>query len=95
LEINGAIACQFAIELKGNILLACNPQLASLKIFDLGGVNVGTEYNILEILDDFEIAEALEHDDIEESVIDAGILKEWEGSSVKTAVSDKNKGSFF
>jgi hypothetical protein len=95
LEINRAIPCQFTIELKGNILLASDAQLASLKIFDLRDVNVGAKHNILEILDDFEIAKAFENHYVEDPIINDSMLKKRERPSVKSAISDKNKRSFF
>ncbi len=61
LEVNRTVAGQLAIELQGNVLLARYAQAASLEIFNLGDTNLGAEYNILEILDDFEIAEPFEH----------------------------------
>ena len=45
----------------------------------------------MEILDDFQIAEALEHNHIQQAIVDDGLLEEWERSAVKASVSDENK----
>ena len=53
------------------------------------------EYNVLEILDDFEIAEPFEDDDVKQSIIDDGVFKKREGPSVKAPVADENERSLF
>jgi hypothetical protein len=65
LEIDWTVAGQLAIELQGNVLLARYAQASRLKIFNFGNANVGTEYNVLEIFNDFEEAEPFKHDDIQ------------------------------
>ena len=90
-EVNRTIAGQLAIELQGNVLLARDAQAASLEIFDLWSADLGAEYNILEILNDFEISQPFEHDDIEQAIIDDGALEKWERAAVKAPVSDQNK----
>jgi hypothetical protein len=65
LEIDWTVTGQLAIELQGNVLLARYAQAPGLKIFNFGNANVGTEYNVLEILDDFEEAEPLKDNDIQ------------------------------
>src|SRR4029453_12360889 len=58
-------------------------------------LNVGAEYNVLEILDDFEIAEAFEDDDVKQSMIDDRVFKKREGPSVKAPVANENERSLF
>ena len=70
-------------------------QLPRLKKFDFRNLNVGAEYNVLEISDDFEIAEPFEDDDVKQAIIDDSLFKKREGPSVKAPVSDKNKRSLF
>jgi len=94
LEIDRAGASKFAVKLDWNILLARYTQVASLKIFDFRSTDIGAEYNVLKILDDFEITESLEHDDIKQTIIDAGTSSKWERAAVKTAVSVENNRSF-
>ena len=94
-EINRATAREFAIELKGNVLFARYAQLPRLKIFDFRNVNVGAEYNVLEILDDFEIAEPFEDDDVKQSIVDDSLFKEREGPAVKAPVANENERSLF
>ena len=48
----------------------------------------------MEIFDDFEIAEPLEHNDVKQAIVDDGLLEKRERSAVKTSVSDENKRSF-
>ena len=92
-KINRAITGEFAIQLQGDVLFAGYAQLPRLKIFDFRNFNVGAEYNVLQILDDFEIAEPFEDNDIKQTIVDDGLFKKWEGSSVKAAVSNENKRS--
>jgi hypothetical protein len=66
-----------------------------LKIFDFRNLNVGAEHNVLEIFDDFEIAEAFEDDDVKQTIINDSVFKKREGPSVKAAISNENKRSFF
>src|SRR5438093_4754516 len=94
LEFNRTAASQLAIELQGNVLLARYAQAASLEIFDLWSADLGAEYNVLEILNDFEIAQPFEHDHIEQAIIDDSALEKWERAAVKAPVSDQNKRSF-
>ena len=94
LEFNRTVASELAVKLQGDILLARYAQSASLKIFNFRSADFGAEYNILEILDYFEIAEPFEHNDIEQTIIDNGALEKWERAAVKAAVSDENKRSF-
>src|SRR5262249_23320533 len=86
-EFNWTLAGQFAIELKGNILLARYAQAASLKIFNLGSANLRAEYDVLKILDDLEVTQPFENDDVKQTIIDNGVLKEWERAAVKAPVS--------
>src|SRR6266480_5166960 len=95
LKINRAIAREFAIELQGYVLFARYAQLPRLKIFDFRNLNVGTEYNVLEILDDFEIAEPSEDDDVKQAIIQNSMFKKWEGPSVKAPIANENKRSLF
>ena len=67
LEFNRTVASELAVKLQGDILLARYAQSASLKIFNFRSADFGAEYNILEILDYFEIAEPFEHNDIEQT----------------------------
>jgi len=90
-EFNWTGVGQFAIELQGHVLIACYAQAASLEIFDLGNPDLGAEYDILEILDDFQIAEPLEHDHVKEAIIDDGALEKRKRSAVEATVSDENK----
>src|SRR5207248_7633954 len=92
-EINRAIAREFAIELKGNVLFARYAQLPRLKIFDFRNLNVGAEYNVLEILDDFEIAEPFEDHDIKQTIVDDSVFKKREGPSVKASVANEDRKS--
>src|SRR4030095_5116313 len=87
------IAREFAIELQGNVLFARYAQLPRLKIFDFRNLNVGAEYNVLEISDDFEIAEPFENDDVKQAIINDSLFKKRQEHSVKAPVSDKNKRS--
>ena len=66
-----------------------------LKIFDFRNLNVGAEYNVLEILDDFEIAEPFEDHDIKQTIVDDSVFKKREGPSVKASVANENERSFF
>ena len=93
-EFNRTIAGELAIKLQGNILLARYAQAASLKIFNFRSADFGAEYDVLEIFDDFEIAEPFEHDDIKQAIIDDGVLEKRERPAVKAPVSDENKRSF-
>ena len=64
LEFNRTIASELAVKLQGDIVLARYAQAASLKIFNFRSADFGAEYDVLEIFNDFEIAEPFEHDDI-------------------------------
>jgi hypothetical protein len=94
-KINRAITRELAIQLHGDVLFAGYTQLPRLKIFDFRNLNVGAEYNVLEISDDFEIAEPLEDDDVKQAIIDDGLFKKRERPSVKAPVSDEHKRSLF
>ena len=94
-EINRATAREFAIKLQGNVLFARYAQLPRLKIFDLRDFNVGAEHNVLEIFDDFQIAEPFEDDYVKQAIIGDSMFKKREGPSVKSPVSNENKRSFF
>src|SRR5436190_22150410 len=48
----------------------------------------------MEILDDFQVAEALKHNDIKQAIVDDGLLEKRKRSAVKTSVSNENKRSF-
>ena len=87
-KLNWTVAGQFAVEFDRHILFAGYTQALRLKIFNLGSANVRAEYDILQILDDFQIAEPLEHDHIEQAIIDDGALEKWEWHSIKASVSD-------
>jgi hypothetical protein len=91
LEINWTVARQLAIELQGNVLFARYAQAPRLKIFNFGNANVGAEYNILEIFDDFQVAEPFEQDDVKQPVIYNRVLEKWERSSITAPVPDKHK----
>src|SRR5438046_10524757 len=92
-EINRAIAREFAIELKGNVLFARYAQLPRLQIFDFRNLNVGAEYNVLEILDDCEIAEPFEDHDIKQTIVHDSVFKTREGTSVKASGANANEPS--
>jgi hypothetical protein len=94
-EINRAIVRKLAIKLQGHVLFARYAQLPRLKIFDFRNLNVGAEHNVLEIFDDFEIAEAFKDDDVKQTIINDSVFKKREGPSVKAAISNENKRSFF
>src|ERR1041385_632959 len=74
-KINRAITRELAIHLQGYVLFAGYSQLPRLKIFDFRNLNVGAEYNVLEISDDFEIAEPCEDDDVKQAVIDDSVFE--------------------
>src|SRR4029078_6947156 len=93
--INRAIARQLAIKLHGHVLLARYAQLPRLKIFDFRNLKDGAEHNILDIFDDFEIAEAFEDDDVKQTIINDSVFEKRERPSVKAAISNENKRSFF
>jgi hypothetical protein len=61
LEINRTVAGQFAVQFYRNILLARNAQPLGLKIFNLRDANIRAKHNVLQILDDFEVAEPFEN----------------------------------
>jgi hypothetical protein len=94
-KINRAITRELAIQLQGDVLFAGYAQLPCLKIFDFRNLNVGAEYNVLEISHDFQIAEPFEDDDVKQAIIDDSLFKKREGPSVKAPVSDQNKRSLF
>jgi hypothetical protein len=94
-KVNRAIACEFAIELHGDVLFACYAQSLRPKIFDFGNLNVGAEHHVLEVLDDFKIAEPREDDDVQQAVIDDSVFKKRERPSVKPPVTNENKRSLF
>src|SRR5438874_9055752 len=93
-EINRTVARQLAIDLQGNVLFACDAEVPSLKILDLRNADVGAEYNILQVFDDFEIAEPFKHNDVEQSVVYYRVLKKWERPSIQPTISNKYEGSF-
>lgn len=68
--------------------------MPGLEVFDLGDPYVGTKHNVLEILDDFEIAQSFENDDIEQAVVDNSVFEERERSSVESPVSDEDERAF-
>jgi hypothetical protein len=90
-EINRTIAGQLAIELERNVLLARYAQAPRLKVFNFRNSDLGAENDVLEILDDFEIAEPFEHDDIKQAVIHNGLLEEWKRTSIQAPVSNENE----
>ena len=94
LEFNRTVAGELAVKLQRDILLARYAQAASLKIFNFRSADFGAEYDVLEIFNDFEVAEPFEHDDIKQAIIDDGALEKGERPSVKAPVSDENKRSF-
>ena len=65
-----------------------------MKIFNLRSADLGAENNVPEIFDDFQVAEPFEHDHVEQTIIDHGMLEKRERPSVKATVADKNKRSF-
>src|SRR6266699_1154756 len=69
LEINRTVAGQLAVKLQGNVLVARYAQALGLKILNFGNTDLRTEYNVLQVLYDFEEAEAFEYDDIKQPVI--------------------------
>src|SRR5438270_8562777 len=76
-EFDRAVADEFAIQLYRHRLIAVHPQSRRLKILDLRNANFRTEHDVLEILDDLEIAEAFENDHVQFPVIDDGMFKKW------------------
>jgi len=91
LELNRTITRQFAVEFNRNILLARYTQAPSLKIFNFWNMNVRAEYNVLEILNDFEVTEPFEYNHIKQTIIDTRVFEKWERPSVKAPVSDQHK----
>jgi hypothetical protein len=69
LEINRAVAGQFAVQFYRNILRARYAQPLSLKILNLRGANRRAEDHVLQIFDDFEVSEAFEDDYLKQAVI--------------------------
>ena len=94
LEFNRTVTGELAVKLQRDVLLARYAQAASLKIFNFRSADFGAEYDVLEIFNDFEVAEPFEHDDIKQAIIDDGALEKGERPSVKAPVSDENKRSF-
>src|SRR5439155_24279562 len=94
LEINRTGAGQLAVKLRGNVLVARYAQALGLKIFNFGNTDLRTEYNVLQVLYDFEEAEAFEYDDIKQPVIYNGVFEKWERSAVKPPVADEDERSF-
>jgi len=64
LEINRAITGYLTIQLYGNVLLAAYAELASLKIFHFRNADIGAEYNVMQVFNDLEKPETLEHNHI-------------------------------
>src|SRR5207248_3229527 len=58
-------------------------------------LNVEAEYDVLEILDDFEIAEPFEDHDIKQTIVNDSVFKKREGPSVKAPVANENERSLF
>src|ERR1700747_2606100 len=76
LEFNGTISDQLTIEFHRNFPVAGHAQPSGLKVFDLWNTNVGAEYDVLEILDDFQVTELFECDDVKQAVVDGRVFKE-------------------
>ena len=93
-EFDRTIADQFAVEFDWNGLIAFDAQPTGLEIFDLGHTNVGTKHDVLQIFDDLKIAETLKNDNVQETVIDHGVLKKWKRSAVQAAVADEDERPF-
>jgi hypothetical protein len=90
-ELDRAIADQFAVKLDRDGLVAVHAQSPGLEIFNLRDVNVGTKYHILEIFNDLELAEPLEDDDVQQTVVDHCLFKKWKWAAIEPPVADKDE----
>jgi len=93
-EFDRAVANQFAVNLDRDLFLGRNPDAFGLEIFQVRHADGRTENHVLQIANNIEITDALENDDIEETIIDQGALKEGERSAVEAAVADENERAF-
>src|ERR1700719_410185 len=64
-ELHRAIAHEFAVEFNWNCLIAFHAKPTRLKILNLRHSDFRAEYDVLEIFDDFQVAESLEHNDVQ------------------------------
>ncbi len=90
-ELHRAITDQFPVDFDRDGLIAFHPQSAGLEIFNLRHPNVGAKHNVLEIFDNLEIAETLEDDNVQQTVVDHRVFKKREGAAVEPSVADKNE----
>ena len=64
-EFHRAIAHEFAIEFNWNGLIAFHAKSTRLEILNLRHTDFRTEYDVLQIFDDFEVTESLEDNDVQ------------------------------
>ena len=93
-EFDRTVADQLAIQLYGHVLIASDPQSLSLKIFHFRQGDVGAKKYLLQIFNDLEITDLPESNDIEKPIIQGGVFKEREWSSVTPAIPDQHKRGF-
>src|SRR2546423_2962413 len=90
-KFHRAIADQFTVELHRHGLVAFHAQSPGLKIFDFRNANVRTEDDVLQIFNDFEIAETFEDDHIQEPVIEQGMFEKWKRTTIQTSIPNQNE----
>src|SRR5437763_4112962 len=85
---------ELAVHFHRHLFLAAHSQVFRLKIFHVRRRDLRGENHVLQVADDFYVAQAFENNHVEQAVVDDGLFEERKPSAIKTAVADEYERAF-
>src|SRR4051794_19564772 len=95
LKVDRTVANKLAVDFYRNGGVTRHAQCSSLKVFYFWRGDLWSKDDILHVAEQLDVIKSLEDENVEQAIVDDGLLEEWKWTAVEAAVTDQNKGAFF